>query len=134
MVYGHGSEYEPNFVLQREVEEAERRELDAKEAEWERTHLNVITEDNYTEYWARGFRIINDLPLTGDEKEDDTNLGVARLDYGDDNVYTGDAYYADEGQPLSHKPGKTIYIRPEGLEHYERVLAERELDTSPDAS
>jgi hypothetical protein len=117
--------YEPNFVLQSEVDEERRHQEEARETEWRKTHLGAVTEQNWTEYAAKGFRIIKDLSLEGDEEQDDINLRVARLDYGDENVYTGDAFDEDAAMPLRYKPGKTIYITPEGEEHYKRVLEEQ---------
>lgn len=127
------SEYAPDFVFKKDVDEAKRRELEARELEWAHTHLDIITEKNHAEYWARGFHIVHDLPLTGDEDQDDINLRVAKLDYGNENVYTGEAFDETEGRPLHLKPGKTIYVSPEGIEHYKRILAEQQAgDANPD--
>jgi hypothetical protein len=73
---------------------------------------DAIREDNWPEYEAKGF-----APTSG-------SLYFAQTLAGVGNVYTGDKYDEKTGRPLRHKPGKTIYLSPEGVERLERQLVE----------
>jgi hypothetical protein len=91
MADGEKAPHQPNFVIK---------------------NFGTIREDNWGEYKARGFRFI------GDGDEDPTRagkLGHARMYYGDEHVYTGDAWDETEARPLRHKPGISLYADPEGL-------------------
>jgi hypothetical protein len=70
-------------------------------------HRDVVSEGNWLEYEAKGFSEF--MPYTN---EDD--LSFARNVCGIEHVYTGDAYDDDAGRPLRHKPGRSIYVDPQG--------------------
>jgi hypothetical protein len=81
-------------------------------------HHGAIREDNWVEYEAKGFGIALGY-----------DLAAAQDQFGIEHVYTGDEYDWEQGRPLRHKPGVTIYVDPEGLaisaqkkrEHEEQV-------------
>jgi hypothetical protein len=64
---------------------------------------DVIHEDNWLEYEAKGFR-----PVT-------TPFDYAQSVYGIEHVYTGDEYDYEAERPLRHKPGTGVYVDSEGL-------------------
>jgi hypothetical protein len=70
----------------------------------------VISEDNWPEYEAKGFKPISTILGTV------RTLDYAQSHYGVEHVYTGDAYDDDAQRPLRHKPGTGIYVDPDGLE------------------
>lgn len=88
-----GSEYVPNFILPKH---------------------DVIHEDNWAEYEAKGF-----VPSI------DT-LHSAQLWAGTKNAYTGDAYDWKAHRPLRHKPGKSVYLSPEGVEQKRQRFVEHQ--------
>lgn len=82
---------------------------------------DVIHEDNWEEYRARGF-----VPTT-------VPADFAKNIVGTENVYTGDAYDYEAGRPLQHKPGKgeDAYLSPDVAkrkrdvqEAYDKLLRE----------
>ncbi|HEV7944018.1 MAG TPA: hypothetical protein VGP17_14610 [Solirubrobacteraceae bacterium] len=78
------------------------------EPNFELPHHGVIREDNWPEYEAKGFNIIeNSLGSTSE-------LNAAQAVFGVEHVYTGDAWDEGEGRPLHHKPGTGIYTNAEG--------------------
>jgi hypothetical protein len=72
-------------------------------------HYDVIHEDNWAEYQAKGYEPIGDFYPK--------RLDMMRNVFGAHNLYTGDAWDYDEGRPLRHKPGSSIYTSPEGIRH-----------------
>lgn len=115
---GSGPEYEPDFTLPK---------------------IDAITEENWPEYEARGFEPRSAHALDP-EKGKWSALELARDFYGIEHVYTGDAFDEQAGRPLRHKPGKSVYVSPEGMEGYRQRSADAEArrqaepDTGPDAS
>jgi hypothetical protein len=87
-------EYDPNFVF---------------------GGKRIISEDNWPEYEAQGVgNVIDAIP------EEDDAIRRALSDkvriYGDANILLGDAFDADAGRPLRHKPGIGIYATAQGIE------------------
>lgn len=76
---------------------------------------DVIHEDNWPQYQARGFVEVSEL-----------GLDLAQSLYGAENVYTGDSYDYSATRPLRHKPGIGVYVSPDGLKRREAVRAEWE--------
>ncbi len=77
---------------------------------------DAIHENNWPEYEARGFRPVEDVDV-----DDVRVLKHAQATYGVEHVYTGDAFGYAEHRPLHDKPGKSIYVTPEGR----KLAAER---------
>jgi hypothetical protein len=76
---------------------------------------DAVSEGNWTEYESRGYRplvegAVSDKGLTH-------MIDSAQHFYGTENVVTGDAYDLEAGRPLHHKPGRSIYVSPEGIEY-----------------
>lgn len=87
-----GSNYEPDFVLPRH---------------------DVIHEDNWLEYEARGFFPVQaPLDIAPDEF------------FSTEHVYTGHAFDYEAGRPLRHKPGVGVYTSPEGIRYFKALYAE----------
>lgn len=86
--------YEPNFVM---------------------PNHNVIREDNWEEYKAKGF-----VPVVAGPE-------LAAGIVGIENVYTGDPYDYEAGRPLRHNPAPSgagrVYLSPEGAKHKQEVVA-----------
>jgi hypothetical protein len=78
-------------------------------SDFELPRHDVIHEDNWPEYQARGFRPVRDV-----RKDEPETIDYIQSVYGVEHVYTGDAYSYDEDRPLRNKPGMTIYVSPEG--------------------
>lgn len=89
------SDYEPDFVM---------------------PNHDVIHEDNWEEYKARGF-----VPTL-------VPPSIAAGVVGIENVYTGDAYDYKAGRPLRHSPdaGQYAYLGPEGAKREKEVEAAQE--------
>lgn len=94
------SESEPNFTL---------------------AHRDAVREDNWTEYEAAGIRVERQVVSDSDF---DHEYDRAQTYYGFENVYSGDAFDEKEGRPLRHKPGRGIYVLPEGYESFDHHKAE----------
>ena len=107
MAEGETPSYEPDFGL---------------------PYHDVIHEDNWPEYAARGFRVVDrNLESIGE-------VGLARARYGMEHVYTGDAWDEAEGRPLRHKPGIGVYVDPDGLAiRAAKDEAERQRHHKPEA-
>jgi hypothetical protein len=78
-------------------------------------HRDVIREDNWADYEAKGFTEFFPYRCEND-------LSFARTVCGIEHVYTGDAYDYDAGRPLRHKPGRSIYTDPEGRTNSSRTM------------
>jgi hypothetical protein len=95
-------------------------------------HHDVIREDNWTEYEARGFtpdagrRVINQRDILRE-------VQVSRGVFGLHNVYTGDAWDDEAGRPLRHKPGKSVYIDVQGR-LADKKASSHQSDSDPAAS
>lgn len=92
---------------------------------WERylARQDAITEENWAEYQAKGFRVLDIPPVDPNDKKALAEAeGEAGYWFG--QFYTGHAYDRDAGRPLNHKPGVSIYVSPEGLQHYGQRLVE----------
>jgi hypothetical protein len=89
-------------------------------AEWD-ARSNVITEENWPEYQSQGFRALDISPA---DPNDARAMGKARGEagYWFGKYYTGHAYDRDEGRPLRHKPGVSMYVDPEGIQYYGQQL------------
>jgi hypothetical protein len=94
------SESEPNFSL---------------------AHRDAVREDSWAEYEAAGIKV--EKRVVSDSNFDD-EYDRAQTYYGVENVYSGDAFDEKEGRPLRHKPGRGIYVLPEGYERFDRHRAE----------
>lgn len=86
-------EYTPDFIL---------------------SHRDVIHENNWPEYEAKGFFMALGVPVDNDDGVLTAFLNLAQELYGVENVYTGDAWSSPDGRPLQHKPGIGIYVHPDG--------------------
>lgn len=84
------TDYNPNFVLPKR---------------------DVITEENWPEFAARGFEATH----PSYDPEHPAALDGARALFGIEHVYTGDAYDEEQGRPRRDLPGKGIYVSPEGM-------------------
>jgi hypothetical protein len=84
-------------------------------------NIGAIREDNWQEFEAKGF-----VPIP------EGSLRFAQLHYGAKNAVTGDKYDWEEGRPLHHKPGTTIYIHPDGLKYAEEHRKKRSDNQSSD--
>ena len=85
-------DYEPDFVLPRH---------------------DVIHEDNWLEYEARGFFPV---PIAA--------LDLAQEFFSTEHIYTGHAFDYEAGRPLRHKPGVGVYTSPEGFRYFKGLYAE----------
>lgn len=85
-------------------------------------HIEAIREDNWAEFEARGFGVAIGWRLA--------DVAAAQRWFGIEHVYTGDAYDWEQGRPLRHKPGMSIYVDPEGLaigaRKWKKFLEERD--------
>lgn len=98
--YRESAEHEPNFVL---------------------AHRDAVREDNWEGYEARGFRLyVTSDPATISERTFRKFVASAEATFGAANVYTGDCFDHEAGRPLRHKPGRSIYIDPAGIEQADR--------------
>jgi hypothetical protein len=88
---GAGLDYEPDFVLPRH---------------------DVVHEDNWSEYEARGF-----VPVAA-------ALDDAQECFSTEHIYTGHAFDYEAGRPLRHKPGVGVYASPEGIEYFKELYIE----------
>lgn len=87
----HGeTEYNPDFVLPKR---------------------DVITEENWPECAARGFRVFRASYNPEHPEELDSARGICGIEH----VYTGDAYDEEQGRPRHDLPGKGIYVSPQGM-------------------
>jgi hypothetical protein len=84
---------------------------------FEMPYHDAIHESNWPEYEARGFEPITDVDIE--------HLDAMRNIYGSHNVYTGDSFSDEEGRPLRHKPGKSMYVSPEGIRQAAEMRRER---------
>jgi len=103
-------------------------------AEFTRPNIDAVTEENWEQFAAQGV-----MPITSSvpEKRLQIHLRFLQLNWGAANILTGDAYDEVEKRPLRHKPGRGIYMRPEGLayhEEYKESLRHTSRPKEPDAS
>lgn len=82
--------------------------------DFELSHRDVIHEDNWREWEAKGFFVTMVAESDAALAEE---LALAQDVYGVEHVYTGDCWSYEVGQPLRHKPGTGIYVHPDGLEN-----------------
>ncbi|HET7060199.1 MAG TPA: hypothetical protein VFH99_02690 [Candidatus Saccharimonadales bacterium] len=90
-----------------------------------RVRRDIITEDNWPEYAAKGFVFLENQ----EDRADATHL--SRIDsvenfFGSKNVYTGHAFDLDEERPLAHKPGLGIYAGPDADQELARCWPQEE--------
>lgn len=79
--------------------------------DWVLPKYDAITEDNWQEYAARGFRVFR----PSYDPEDPTAVEIARDMCGIEHVYTGDAYDEEQERPRRDLPGRGIYTSPRGM-------------------
>lgn len=80
---------------------------------------DVIHEGNWAVYEAQGFVSLPNAGLLNEVRS-------AQITYGVENVYTGDKWDYGAKRPLRHKPGRGIYIHPDGLAYAARRKAEQD--------
>ncbi len=78
---------------------------------WVLPKYDAITEENWPEYAAQGFRVFD----PSYDPEHPSALEIARDMCGIEHVYTGDAYDEEQGRPRRDLPGKGIYASPHGM-------------------
>jgi hypothetical protein len=94
-------------------------------------HANIITEANWEEMKAKGFRILIeqvDLSTPGGQKV----LKGCQEDYGREYIYTGAAFEWNERRPLDNKPGHGLYNTKEGVIRFANEGYADERQSSPD--
>jgi hypothetical protein len=89
-------------------------EQSASDAEpnFTRPRPDVISEDNWQEYEAKGYGFLENQDSLTDPAQRSELDRIKRI-FGSENVVTGHAFDLAERRPLRHKPGIGIYIAPE---------------------
>ena len=95
------------------------------EPDFELSHKDVVREDNWAKFEANGFRV---LSIATDIDDTLGHVMLAQDEFGIGNIYTGDAYDDQEGRPLRHKPGVSIYVSPDGIRHRDSRRANQTKD------
>jgi hypothetical protein len=86
---------------------------DTSNTEFTFPNIDAVTEDNWQELAAQGVTVA--YPCWESQEALRAGLRFAQGAYGTGNVLTGDPFDEEEQRPLRLKPGRGVYVRPEGL-------------------